>query len=125
MLHRDNREIVSTAATYHDRAAGGGGVSGALRPETSIAHPCANVPHEFWGWDRGKQVIRFGAGGAPCGALGSGGSNGGPGGLGVERTVVAKIWVGLTAVAIELLLLGWLVASHGVDCLTAGPTFGR
>ena len=53
------------------------------------------------------------------------GRNGGPGGLGVKRTVVAKIWVGLTAVAIELLLLAWLVASRGVDCLTAGPTFGR
>lgn len=43
----------------------------------------------------------------------------------VKRTVVAKIWVGLTAVAIELLLLGWMVGSHGVDCLTAGLTFGR
>jgi hypothetical protein len=39
--------------------------------------------------------------------------------------VVAKIWVGLTAIAIELLLLGWLVAGHGADCLTAGLTFGR
>src|ERR1700676_1761561 len=105
MLHRDNREIVSTAATYHDRAAGGGGVSGALRPETSIAHPCANVPHEFWGGDRGQAGGSIWCGGAACGALGSGGSNGGPGGLGVKRTVVAKIWVGLTAVAIELLLL--------------------
>src|ERR1700733_4574763 len=113
MLHRDNREIVSTAATYHDRAAGGGGGLGRPRPQTRIAHPCANVPHEFWGWDRGKQVVRFGAGGAPGGALGSGGSNGGPGGLAVERTVVAKIWVGLTAVALELLLLGGRVASHG------------
>lgn len=28
-----------------------------------------------------------------------------------KRTVVAKIWVGLTAVAIELLLLGWMVGS--------------
>jgi hypothetical protein len=52
------------------------------------------------------------------------GSTGEPGGLGVKRTVVAKIWAVLMAVAIELLLLGWLVASHGADCLTAGLTFG-
>ena len=43
----------------------------------------------------------------------------------VKRTVVAKIWVGLMAVAIELVLLGWMVGSHGVDCLTAGLTLGR
>jgi hypothetical protein len=29
------------------------------------------------------------------------------------------------AVAIELLLLGWMVGSHGVDCFTAGLTLGR
>jgi len=39
--------------------------------------------------------------------------------------VVAKIWVGLTAVAVELLLLGWMVASSGVDWLMAGLTLGR
>jgi hypothetical protein len=43
----------------------------------------------------------------------------------VKWTVVAKIWAGLTAVTIELLLLGWMVGNHGVDCLTAGLTFGR
>ena len=43
----------------------------------------------------------------------------------VKRTVVAKIWAGLTVVAIELLLLGWMVGGQGVDCLTAGLTFGR
>jgi hypothetical protein len=43
----------------------------------------------------------------------------------VKRTVVAKIWAGLMAVAIELLLLGWMVGSHGVDCLTAGLALGR
>jgi hypothetical protein len=31
----------------------------------------------------------------------------------------------MMAVAIELLLLGWMVGSHGVDCLMAALTFGR
>lgn len=38
----------------------------------------------------------------------------------VRRTVVAKIWLGLLALGVELLVLGWLVSTHAVDWLVSG-----
>jgi hypothetical protein len=43
----------------------------------------------------------------------------------VKRDVVTKIWAGLTVLAVELLLLCWVIASRGVDWLTAVLTPGR
>jgi hypothetical protein len=39
--------------------------------------------------------------------------------------VVAKIWVGLAAVAVELSLLGWMIAGRDVGWIPAGLMLGR
>jgi len=41
-----------------------------------------------------------------------------------RRAVVAKIWLGLLAVVVELLVLGWLVGTHTVDWLVSGLGMG-
>jgi hypothetical protein len=42
-----------------------------------------------------------------------------------ERAVVAKIWLGLLVVGVELLMLGWLVGTHTVDWLVPGMRSGQ
>ena len=36
-----------------------------------------------------------------------------------------KIWLALAAIAAEMLMLVWMVGSHGVDWLMSGVLFGR
>jgi hypothetical protein len=42
-----------------------------------------------------------------------------------ERALVAKIWLGLLVVGVELLMLGWLVGTHIVDWLISGLSLGQ
>jgi hypothetical protein len=42
-----------------------------------------------------------------------------------RRAEVTKIWLGLLAVVVELLVLGWLVGTHTVDWVVSGLGMGR
>ena len=42
-----------------------------------------------------------------------------------RRAVVAKIWLGLVMIAVELLVLGWLVGTHAVGWLVSDLGIGQ